>query len=149
MVETLSASSYDGWFHFPVRVQPHHTDYGGVVWHGSYLTWMEAARVECLRVGGISFAELVAEGIDLPVVNMSLRYHLAVKMGEIADVMARLAPSDRLRLNWEYEIRTAQQLCVTATVSLVAVDRSRGKVLRTMPSVVQEAIARIVRSQSP
>ncbi|NJM27477.1 MAG: acyl-CoA thioesterase, partial [Pseudanabaena sp. RU_4_16] len=53
------------------------------------------------------------------------------------------------RLNWEYEIRTAQQLCVTATVSLVAVDRSRGKVLRTMPSVVQEAIARIVRSQSP
>ncbi len=149
MVEILSASSYDGWFHFPVRVHPHHTDYAGVVWHGSYLTWMEAARVECLRAEGISFADLVAEGIDLPVVNMSLRYHQVVKMGEVANVMVRIAPPDRLRLNWEYEIRTDQQLCVTAMVSLVAVDRSRGKVLRAMPSVVQEAIARIVRSQSP
>jgi acyl-CoA thioester hydrolase len=149
MPEILSASTYDRWFHFPIRVQPHHTDYAGVVWHGSYITWMEAARVECLRSAGISFADLVAEGIDLPVVNMSLRYHLAVKMGEMADVMARLAAPDRLRLNWEYEIRTAQKLCVSATVSLVAVDRSRGKVLRAMPSVVQEAIDRIVRSQSP
>lgn len=148
MVAPISASFYnDGWFHFPVRVQPHHTDYAGVVWHGSYITWMEAARVECLRDAGISFADLVAEGIDLPVVNMSLRYHQIIKMGEMADVMARLAPPDRLRLNWEYEIRTERQLCVTATVSLVAVDRSKGKVLRAMPLLLQEAIARCRRSQ--
>jgi acyl-CoA thioester hydrolase len=149
MVEIPSDPSADGWFHVPVRVHPHHTDYAGVVWHGSYLTWMEVARVECLRTAGISFADLVAEGIDLPVVNMSLRYHLAVKMGEMADVMVRIAPPVRLRLNWEYEIRTDRQLCVTATVSLVAVDRSKGKVLRAMPPVLQDAIARIRRSQSP
>jgi acyl-CoA thioester hydrolase len=148
MVEITSDPSAHGWFHFPVRVHPQHTDYAGVVWHGSYITWMEASRVECLRTAGISFADLVAEGIDLPVVNMSLRYHLVVKMGEMVDVMVRIAPPDRLRLNWEYEIRTDQQLCVTATVSLVAVDRSKGKVLRAIPPVLQEAIARIRRSQS-
>ncbi|MGL5804871.1 MAG: acyl-CoA thioesterase, partial [Xenococcaceae cyanobacterium] len=37
------------WFEYPVKAQPHHTDSGGVVWHGTYLTWMEEARVEYLR----------------------------------------------------------------------------------------------------
>ncbi len=36
------------WFEYPVRAQPHHTDYAGVVWHGSYIIWLEEARVECL-----------------------------------------------------------------------------------------------------
>ena len=41
------------WFEYPVRVQPHHTDYGGIVWHGNYLTWLEEARVEYFRSIGI------------------------------------------------------------------------------------------------
>ena len=36
------------WFEYPVKAQPHHTDYAGIVWHGTYLTWMEEARVEYL-----------------------------------------------------------------------------------------------------
>ena len=27
----------ENWFDYPVTVYPHHTDYGGVVWHGTYL----------------------------------------------------------------------------------------------------------------
>ena len=26
----------DGWFEYIVRVHPHHTDYSGAVWHGTY-----------------------------------------------------------------------------------------------------------------
>ena len=63
------------WFEYVVRAQPHHTDYAGIVWHGSYLAWMEEARVECLRSIGIEFADLVALGCDLPVVELSIRYH--------------------------------------------------------------------------
>lgn len=54
-----------GWFHYRVRVQPHHTDYAGAAWHGSYIIWMEEARVECLRSIGINFADLVTLGCDL------------------------------------------------------------------------------------
>jgi acyl-CoA thioester hydrolase len=148
MVKALPSSTYDGWFHFPVRAQPHNTDYGGVVWHGAYLTWMESARVECLRAAGISFADLVAEGIDLPVVNICLRYHIAVTMGEAVDVLTRLAPPERLRLNWEYEIRTTGKLCVSAQVSLVAIDRSKGKVMRSLPPILEQALERIAIAQS-
>ena len=52
---TIQAET-EHWFEYPVIAQPHHTDYGGVVWHGTYLTWMESARVECLRSIGVNFA---------------------------------------------------------------------------------------------
>jgi hypothetical protein len=35
---TAEGNESDGWFNYPVRVYPHHTDYAGVVWHGTYLT---------------------------------------------------------------------------------------------------------------
>ena len=58
------------WFEYSLRVQPHHTDYAGVVWHGTYVSWLETARVECLRSMGIDFAELVKLGCELPVVEL-------------------------------------------------------------------------------
>jgi acyl-CoA thioester hydrolase len=90
----------------------------------------------------------VAEGIDLPVVNICLRYHVAVTMGEAVDVLTRLVPPERLRLNWEYEIRTTGKLCVSAQVSLVAIDRSKGKVMRSLPPILEQALERIAIAQS-
>jgi len=91
------------WFDYPVRVQPHHTDYSGGVWHGTYLTWMEAARVECLRSLGVDFEELVALGCDLPVVEISIRYHRQLQMGAQALVRARMLEVSGVRIPWEYQ----------------------------------------------
>jgi len=43
-LDNLSSPEFENWFEYPVRVQPHHTDYAGLVWHGSYIAWMEEAR---------------------------------------------------------------------------------------------------------
>ena len=80
------------WFHYPIRVQPHHTDYGGVVWHGTYVTWMESARVECLRAAGTPFEKLVDLGYDLPVIALDIRYRQPLTLGAAAIVKTRLAP---------------------------------------------------------
>ena len=94
------------WFEYPVKAQPHHTDYAGIVWHGTYLTWMEEARVEYLRSIGIEFSDLVAMGCDLPVVELSLRYHLPIRLGVSAIVKVRLVEGSGVRINWEYEIQS-------------------------------------------
>jgi acyl-CoA thioester hydrolase len=135
------------WFDYIVRTQPHHTDYAGVAWHGSYVAWMEEARVEYLRSLGVEFADLVALGCDLPVVELSMRYHRSVRMGMSAVVKTRLQPIQGVRLNWDYKIQSpdAQDLYVTAQVTLVAVDRDRGKIMRQLPAEVQNVLARLVR----
>jgi acyl-CoA thioester hydrolase len=132
------------WFEYPVRVQPHHTDYGGVVWHGSYLTWMEAARVEYLRSIGIDYAELVALGCDLPVIEMSIRYHRAVRLGQVAIVKTRMTEIEGVRINWDYKIEApdTHELYLTGRVTLVGVDREKGKIMRHLPSTFQAALKR-------
>ena len=133
------------WFDYPVRAHPHHTDYAGAVWHGTYLSWLEEARVECLRSIGIEYADLVALGCGLPVVELSVRYHQPVLMGAAAIVRTRIADMEGVRINWDYQIQSidGQDLFATARVTLVADDREKGKILRQLPAVVQEALVRL------
>ena len=137
--------AFTDWFEYPVRVQPHHTDYAGVVWHGSYIAWMQEARVECLRSIGINFADLVALGCDLPVVEIAVRYHRPIKMGMDAVVRTRMADMEGVRINWDYQIQSpdSQELYVTARVILVAVDREKGKIMRQLLPDVESAFTRL------
>jgi acyl-CoA thioester hydrolase len=135
----------ENWFEYPITVYPHHTDYGGVVWHGAYVTWMEQARIECMKSIGIDFASLVEMGCDLPVVEMSLRYHRALQMGETAVVKCKVQNLDGVRIKWDYEIQSVDQAITytTATVALVAVDVEKGKIMRQLPANVKDAIVRL------
>jgi acyl-CoA thioester hydrolase len=143
-IELSSLRQFERWFEYPVRVHPHHTDYTGIVWHGTYLTWMEEARVECLRSIGVEFADLVALGCDLPVVELTVRYHRAVELGMAVVVKTRMIDVTGVRINWDYAIVSTdgQQLFVTAKVTLVALDRERGKIMRQLPTNVKDALAK-------
>lgn len=148
-IDIPSNGEFESWFEYPVRVQPHHTDYGGMVWHGSYLTWMEEARVECLRSIGIDFADLVALGCDLPVVELSVRYHRAIQLGMTVIVKTRIAEVTGVRMNWDYGIVSTdgQELYTTAKVTLVGLDRDRGKIMRQLPASIKDALAKLPRLQ--
>lgn len=137
--------AFKDWFEYSVRAQPHHTDYTGIVWHGSYIVWLEEARIECLRSIGIEFAELVALGCDLPVVELSVRYHRPIELGMAAVVRTRLAEVNGVRINWDYQIQSpdGQDLYVTARVTLVAVDQEKGKIMRQLPQAMEKALARL------
>jgi acyl-CoA thioester hydrolase len=147
-ITNQSSSTSEYWFEYPVRAQPHHTDYLGVVWHGTYIAWMEEARVECLRSIGVEYADLVALGCDLPVVELSVRYHRSIHLGMVAVVRTRMLEASGVRIDWEYVIDSPdrQDLYVTAKVTLVAVDRERGKILRQLPANVQDVLAKISAS---
>ncbi len=147
-LDNSSGRLLENWFEYPVRAQPHHTDYAGIVWHGSYITWMEEARVECLRSIGIDFADLVALGCDLPVVELSVRYHHSLQLGKTAVVKARMAEVTGVRIKWDYVIESPdrQVSYVTAKVTLVAVDRERGKIMRQLPASVKDVLSRLSTS---
>ncbi len=136
------------WFEYPIKVQPHHTDYSGAVWHGTYLTWIETARVEYLRSLGIDFAELVKLGCDLPVVELSLRYHRSIRLGEEAIVKTRMDEIAGVRINCDYRIESpdTQGFYVTGKVTLVAIDREKGKIMRQLPPTVQDILVKLIQS---
>jgi acyl-CoA thioester hydrolase len=146
-VDSGSQAETENWFEYPVKAQPHHTDYAGIVWHGTYLSWMEEARVECLRSIGIDFADLVALGCDLPVVELSLRYHRPIRLGMSAVVKTRLSETKTVRMDWDYRIQSldGDELYVTGKVTLVGIDRDKGKIVRQLPDTLQDALVKLAR----
>ncbi|MBW4655155.1 MAG: acyl-CoA thioesterase [Kaiparowitsia implicata GSE-PSE-MK54-09C] len=145
-IQRVVQTTDDGWFEYPVHVYPHHTDYAGRVWHGTYISWMEEARVTYMQLLGLSFAELVAMGCDLPVVDLSLRYHQPLRMGDIALVKTRINQMEGVRMVCDYRIEQAatQKLCATAQVTLVPIDQEKGKIMRQLPPTVKQALTRLM-----
>jgi acyl-CoA thioester hydrolase len=140
------------WFDYPIKVFPHHTDYGGMVWHGTYMTWLEEARVECLSSIGFSFADFVVGGVDMPVVEIkSLKYKHPLHLGQKAIVKTRVS-FDKLRIWWEYKIESEDannvgaddlKTHLTCSLALAAIDRDTGKILRRLPPLVQSALEQL------
>ena len=100
---------------------------------------MESARVECLRHLGFAFEDFVTAGYDLPVVDLQLRYHQPLTLGEAGVVKTRLDLGKGVRLTWRYEIYrlASRQLCVTGQVLLVPVDMAKRKITRRLPAKLQ------------
>lgn len=146
---TTPAIAPDDAFEYCVRVQPHHTDYAGIVWHGTYVAWLEEARVEYLRSQGIEFADWVKSGVDLPVVDLSLQYRRSLTMGETALIKSWVQPPQGVRIVWQYAIhqQATQDLCVTAQVTLVPVSHAPPRrVLRRLPEPMRSELARLFPS---
>ncbi|MGA7936753.1 MAG: thioesterase family protein [Kovacikia sp.] len=148
-LQNFNQSPLENWFEYPVKAHPHHTDYAGVVWHGSYITWMEEARVECLRSIGVNYADLVALGCDLLVAELSIRYHQPVLMGMSVIVKTRMSYMEGVRINWDYQIQSSggNDRFVTAQVVLVAVDRDKGKIMRQLPPAVKDVLLKLAGSR--
>lgn len=57
-----------------IRVRYAETDQMGVVYHGNYFQYFEAARGEWLRSLGFSYADMEKSGIIMPVVEVQCKY---------------------------------------------------------------------------
>ena len=57
-----------------IRILYSDTDSYGVVWHGAYTKWFEAARVELVEMLGFKLSDLEKNNIIFPVVEMNIRY---------------------------------------------------------------------------
>jgi acyl-CoA thioester hydrolase len=146
-IQKFTPGNISHWFEYPVVAYPHHTDYGGIAWHGSYIAWMEEARIECLRSAGVDFADLVAIGCDLPVVEIAMRYHQPVRMGMKVIVKTCMSEMNGVRINWDYQIESVDgQLLVTACVTLVAVSSEKGRIMRQLPPALKDALLKLAAS---
>jgi len=58
-----------------LRVYWEDTDAGGIVYHASYIRWMERGRTEFLRALGLDQREMMASGTRFVVNSINIRFH--------------------------------------------------------------------------
>ena len=87
-----------------VRVIYGDTDRMGIVYHGTYLRFMEHARVEFMRTHGVVYAAMERAGFGLPVTDLALSYLQPARYDDIVSVWVRLARVGYARIFFDYEL---------------------------------------------
>ena len=109
-------------FSLPVRVYFQDTDAGGVVYHASYLNFMERARTEWLRTHGYSNAGLMKEfGTVFVVRSLKLDYLKPALLDDLLDVTAQIKDIGRSRISLLQTVRRGAEVLTEAEVHLVCV----------------------------
>lgn len=121
-----------------VRVRFAETDAMGIVHHAAYLPYLESARVELLRAVGHPFDLMREGGLELPVVEVAMRYLRSCKFDELVDVHVLVASAKGATLEIGYLLTVDGTPRATA-VTLHAVTGAGGRPVRCPPWLVQLA----------
>jgi len=127
-------------FALPVRVYFQDTDAGGVVYHASYVNFMERARTEWLRTHGYSNAGLMKEfGVVFVVRSLKLDYLKPALLDDLLNVTAQIKEIGRSRLNLLQSVLRGDELLTEAEVHLVCVSLQGFKPV-SVPEVLRQRL---------
>ncbi|MBQ7286977.1 MAG: acyl-CoA thioesterase [Candidatus Gastranaerophilales bacterium] len=117
------------------------TDAYGVVWHGSYLRWLEMGRVMLCEEAGYKLSELVKENIILPVVNLNIAYKNSAKLDDIVTIKTNIVETGRFYITFNQKIldEKEEKEYIDATVKVVAINED-GKLYRSLPEPILDII---------
>jgi acyl-CoA thioester hydrolase len=105
------------------------TDAMGVVHHGRYLPYLEAARVEYLRHLGHPYTAWREDGIDAAVLEVFVRYRQALRFDDVVDVHVRLATVARTTFQMAY-LLTRDEVPVATGVTVHGAVTADGRATR-------------------
>lgn len=115
-------------FSLPVRVYYQDTDAGGVVYHSTYLNFMERARYEWLRELGFDVHTLVQDYKVLFMVrSLAVEYFKPALLDDLLHVTAQVTEIGRSRLMLTQHVLRGHVTLVSATVQAVCVGADRLK----------------------
>lgn len=125
---------------FEQRVFYADTDSYGIVWHGSYLRWMEMGRVYWTEMKGMGLIDLRDNyDVVIPVAGINIKYKMSAKVDDVMVIETQLQSYNGLSAVFKQVISNKQtgKVYIEAEVTVVAVN-SEGKLYRRMPQVLAE-----------
>jgi acyl-CoA thioester hydrolase len=138
----LDGAIRDGRHHMQVRVYYEDTDFSGIVYHASYLRFMERGRTNHLRLMGAEqhalFAEAQAEtaGFAFVVRSMQIDFLRPARMDDVLEVDTWPVAVKGASITVAQEVRRGGEVLVKAQVRVAFIAEGRAqpipKALRTL-----------------
>ena len=121
-------------------VLPQHTDHAGVMWHGTYLNWLEEGRFDALSKVGINYFDLTKKGFELPLINASIKYILPLCLGDNITIesLFNISKSPKINIKSQF-INENKNVMTIAEVNLVLVDKNNFSIIRKRPDFISKA----------
>lgn len=123
----------------PVRVYFQDTDAGGVVYHASYVNFLERARTEWLRdCCGHSSAGFMKEfGLVFVVRSLKLEYFKPALLDDLLTITTKVRETGRSRILLTQDVMRGEKRLVEAEVQLVCVEKNSFKPV-SLPEILRK-----------
>jgi acyl-CoA thioester hydrolase len=151
MTSALDGEIRNGRHHQPVRVYYEDTDFSGVVYHASYLRFMERGRSNYLRLLGANqsalFEEVAKEapGFAFVVRSMQIDFKKPARMDDVLEIISTTAEVKGASVVIHQQVMRGEELLVDAMVQVAFVSggwaRPIPKPLRIAMQADQDAAA--------
>ena len=142
-LQSLDGEIRDGRHIQPVRVYYEDTDFSGVVYHASYLRFMERGRTNYLRLLGADqralFEEVAKEapGFAFVVRAMQLDFRKPARMDDILEIVTTPSVVKGASVILQQRVNRGEETLVEATVQVAFVSGGRA---RPIPKALRIAI---------
>ena len=125
-------------------VLPQHADHAGVMWHGNYFNWLEESRINALSKVGISYFDLTKNGLELPLINTSIKYKSPLFLGEKITIESKfnIEKSPRINVISKF-INKKKEILTIAEVNLVLINKLNFSIIRKRPDFLSEAFSKL------
>lgn len=122
-----------------LRVRYGETDQMGVVYYGNYASYLEQGRTDWLRAQGFSYKWMEANGVQLPVVKLSIDYKRPAHYDELIRITTKLKNIPTYKIEFDYAIHNEEnELLVTAYTALVFVDMKTKKLMKAPDYLIEK-----------
>src|SRR5437867_13190280 len=117
-----------------VRVRYAETDQMNVVYHGNYAQYFEVARVESIRELGLSYKNMEAMGIIMPLVEFHTKYLRPAHYDDLLTIRTTIKelPTDH-RIEFHHEVYNEQEKLLTIGRVVLYFIKAGTKEKTTMP----------------
>jgi len=107
-----------------MRVRYAETDQMGVAWHGNVFAWFEVGRTDLLREMGMTYRELEARDVKLPVIEASACYIQPLLYDDLIEIRTQVRRHSGARIWFDYEIyrEASEGPLVTGHTAHAAID---------------------------
>jgi acyl-CoA thioester hydrolase len=114
----------------PVRIYFEDTDFSGVVYHGSYVRFMERGRTDFLRLTGVGHDALArgdhggaetAEGLAFTVRRMAIEFRRPARIDDVIEIVTSLKELGGARIVLSQLVRRGEETLVTAEVTVALI----------------------------
>jgi acyl-CoA thioester hydrolase len=76
----------------------------GVVYHANYLVYFEQGRTELIRACGVSYADIEALGVRLPVVEAHVEHTGPARYDDVLLLQTRITLVSAVRIRFDYRL---------------------------------------------
>lgn len=122
-----------------VRVIYADTDAMGIVYHTNYIKWFEIGRTELLRDAGLVYAQIEAQGYNLPLTEVYCHYLSPARYDQIIVIETEIEYTRRASIKFNYIIRDEEtDKILVEGYTIHACTNNNGKVVRIPPLLLQK-----------